>query len=62
MSKICLFTKKKTLVKNSVSNSNIKNKKKTKINFKNISIWVKNEFVKLKISTKSIKIIKKCIF
>ncbi|BAF35147.1 ribosomal protein L28 [Candidatus Carsonella ruddii PV] len=62
MSKICLLCKKKTLIKNNVSNSNIKNKKKTKTNFKNISIWKKNAFIKINISTKSIKIIKRCIF
>ncbi|AFP84163.1 ribosomal protein L28 [Candidatus Carsonella ruddii HT isolate Thao2000] len=62
MSNICILTKKKKYSKNKVSHSNIKNKNFSKINFKNFSIWIKKNFKIIKISTKSIKIIKKCIF
>ncbi|XZR52529.1 MAG: L28 family ribosomal protein [Candidatus Carsonella ruddii] len=62
MSNICILTKKKKISKNKISHSNIKSKCFRKINFKKKIIWIKNKFVLLKISTKSIKIIKKCIF
>ncbi|AFP83983.1 L28 family ribosomal protein [Candidatus Carsonella ruddii] len=62
MSNICILTKKKKNLNNKISHSNIKSKSFNKINFKNIFIWIKKNFKNLKISTKSIKIIKKCIF
>ncbi|WMC20396.1 MAG: L28 family ribosomal protein [Candidatus Carsonella ruddii] len=62
MSNICILTKKKKTLKNKISHSNIKSKCYKNINFKKKLIWVKNNFKILKISTKSIKIIKKCIF
>ncbi|ATX33365.1 hypothetical protein CUN91_00135 [Candidatus Carsonella ruddii] len=62
MSNICILTKKKKITKCKVSHSNIKNKCFSKINFNKQIIWVKNKFNKIKISSKSIKIIKKCIF
>ncbi|WMC19802.1 MAG: hypothetical protein NVS86_00795 [Candidatus Carsonella ruddii] len=62
MSNICILTKKKKISKNKISHSNIKSKCFKNINFKKKLIWIKSSFKKLKISTKSIKIIKKCIF
>ncbi|XOD38920.1 MAG: L28 family ribosomal protein [Candidatus Carsonella ruddii] len=62
MSNICILTKKKKISKNRVSHSNIKNKCYSKINFNKQFIWIKEKFFKFKISSKSIKIIKKCIF
>ncbi|MFI4883636.1 MAG: L28 family ribosomal protein [Candidatus Carsonella ruddii] len=61
MSNICILCKKKKVYKNKVSYSNIKNKFYSKINIKNISYWVNKYFAKIKISSKSIKIIKKCL-
>ncbi|MBY0585355.1 50S ribosomal protein L28 [Candidatus Carsonella ruddii] len=62
MSNICILTKKKKISKNKVSHSNIKNKKFSKINFIKYTIWVEKKFQKIKISSKSINIIKKCIY
>ncbi|WP_433927983.1 L28 family ribosomal protein [Candidatus Carsonella ruddii] len=62
MSNICILTKKKKISKNKVSHSNIKNKNFSKINFNNYIIWFEKKFKKIKISSKSIKIINKCIF
>ncbi|WMC19205.1 MAG: 50S ribosomal protein L28 [Candidatus Carsonella ruddii] len=62
MSNICILTKKKKKSKNKISHSNIKNKCFKKVNFKKKIIWIKNNFKILKVSTKSMKIIKKCIF
>ncbi|MGP4128194.1 MAG: large ribosomal subunit protein bL28 [Candidatus Carsonella ruddii] len=62
MSNICILTKKKKKSKNKVSHSNIKSKCFKNINFKKKTIWIKNNFKILKVSTKSMKIIKKCIF
>ncbi|UNB92010.1 50S ribosomal protein L28 [Candidatus Carsonella ruddii] len=61
MSNICILTKKKKFFKNKISHSNIKNKSYSKINFNKIFFWVKKNFNKIKISSKSIKIIKKCL-
>ncbi|AFP83790.1 ribosomal protein L28 [Candidatus Carsonella ruddii CS isolate Thao2000] len=62
MSKICILTLKKNIFNNKVSYSNRKKKCKKKINFKKINFWYFKNFKKIKISSKSIKIIKKCLF
>ncbi|BCG49355.1 large ribosomal subunit protein bL28 [Candidatus Carsonella ruddii] len=62
MSNICILTKKKKISKNKVSHSNKKNKTFNKSNFHKFSLWVCNFFLKIRISSKSIKILKKCIF
>ncbi|XRA05362.1 MAG: L28 family ribosomal protein [Candidatus Carsonella ruddii] len=61
MSNICILCKKKKVFKNKVSYSNIKNKFYSKINIKNVSYWINKSFIKIKISSRSIKIIKKCL-
>ncbi|MGK2912772.1 MAG: L28 family ribosomal protein [Candidatus Carsonella ruddii] len=61
MSNICILCKKKKIFKNKVSYSNIKNKFYSKVNIKNISYWINKSFIQLRISSKSIKIIKKCL-
>ncbi|BFI90947.1 large ribosomal subunit protein bL28 [Candidatus Carsonella ruddii] len=62
MSNICILTKKKKKSEYKVSHSNIKSKCFKYINFKKQKIWINNNFKIFKISTKSLKIIKKCIF
>ncbi|WMC18204.1 MAG: 50S ribosomal protein L28 [Candidatus Carsonella ruddii] len=62
MSNICILTKKKKKTKNKISHSNIKSKCFSNLNFKKKLIWIKNTFKFLKVSIKSMKIIKKCIF
>ncbi|AGS06630.1 L28 family ribosomal protein [Candidatus Carsonella ruddii] len=62
MSNICVLTKKKKISKNKVSHSNKKNKIFNKSNFQKFSLWICDFFLKIRISSKSIKILKKCIF
>ncbi len=57
----CLIIKKKFMNGNKISKSNIKTKKKFKINIKRKKIFdiIKNKFIRIKLSTKAIKCINK---
>ena len=61
MSKVCKITKKKPLVGNNVSKSNIKTKRRQLPNLQNKKVFVPelNKSVKLKLSTSAIKSIDK---
>ncbi len=61
MSKFCVITKKKTIVGNNVSKSNIRTKRKFYPNIQKIKLWSeKNKrFYKIKISCKGLKNINK---
>ncbi len=61
MTKFCFITGKRTRTGNKVYNSNIKKKRKFLPNIQKIKLWSpeKKQFIKLKISTKGLKIINK---
>ncbi len=61
MSRFCFITKKKPLFGNKRSYSMNKNKRKFLPNLHNHRFWIssKNKFIKLKVSSKAIKIINK---
>jgi large subunit ribosomal protein L28 len=61
MSKICIVTNKKTISGNKISHSNIKKKRKFKPNIMTQKIWFeeKKKYIKLKLSSKGLKIINK---
>ncbi|MDH3003699.1 MAG: 50S ribosomal protein L28 [Candidatus Shikimatogenerans sp. JK-2022] len=61
MSKICQLTQKKPIKGNKISHSNIKNKRWFKINIINKKIYnkKKNKWIKLKISTYGLRLLKK---
>jgi large subunit ribosomal protein L28 len=61
MSKICQLTGKKPLTGNSVSHANNRTKRRQLPNLKIKKIWVaeENRFVKMKISTRALRTIKK---
>lgn len=61
MPRICPITKKKTLSGNNVSHSNRKTKRKFISNIQKVKVWdeKQNKTIKIKISTKGLKIINK---
>lgn len=61
MSQICQVTRKRPLVGNNVSHSNRKTKRRFMPNMHTHRFWVESEkrFVKLRVSTKGLKIIDK---
>ncbi|CAL4318388.1 50S ribosomal protein L28 [Buchnera aphidicola (Periphyllus testudinaceus)] len=61
MSGICNITKKKTIFGNKRSHALNATKRKFKINLKNHKFWIKSKkkFIKLKLSTKAMRIINK---
>jgi large subunit ribosomal protein L28 len=61
MSRVCQVTGKRPLVGNNVSHSNIKTKKRSLPNLHHHRFWVESEnrWVKLRISTKGLRIIDK---
>lgn len=61
MSKVCQVTGKRPIVGNNVSHANNKTKRRFKPNLHNHRFWVEgeNRFVKLRVSTKGMRIIDK---
>lgn len=61
MSRVCQVTGKRPLVGNSVSHSNIKTKRRSLPNLHHHRFWVESEnrWVKLRVSTKGLRIIDK---
>ena len=61
MSKICKLTQKRHLIGHKISHSNIKSKRRFDINIKVKRFWLATEkrFIKLRVSTKGIRIIDK---
>ena len=61
MSKVCMVTGKKPITGNNVSHANNKTKRRFSPNLHTHSFWVEseNKFVKLKLSTKGMRIIDK---
>ena len=61
MSKVCMVTGKKPITGNNVSNANNKTKRRFSPNLPTPIFWVEseNKFVKLKLSTKGMRIIDK---
>ena len=61
MSKVCMVTGKKPITGNSVSHANNKTKRRFSPNLHTHRFWVEseNKFVKLKLSTKGMRIIDK---
>lgn len=61
MSRVCQVTGKRPLVGNNVSHSNIKTKKRSLPNLHSHRFWVpsENRWVKLRVSTKGMRIIDK---
>ncbi|WOX79139.1 50S ribosomal protein L28 [Candidatus Shikimatogenerans bostrichidophilus] len=59
MSKICKITNKRPIKGNKISHSNIKTKRWFKINFFNKKFFINNKWIKLKLSTSAIRLIKK---
>ena len=61
MSKVCQLTGKRPLTGNSVSHANNRTKRKQYPNLKTKKIWVpeENRFVKLKLSTRALRTLKK---
>jgi large subunit ribosomal protein L28 len=61
MTQICQVTGKRPLVGNNVSHANNKSKRRFNINLKEHKLWVEsqNRFVKLRLSTKALRIIDK---
>ncbi|WP_343187819.1 50S ribosomal protein L28 [Buchnera aphidicola (Periphyllus koelreuteriae)] len=61
MSRKCLITKKKTMFGNTRSHALNATKRKFNINLKKHKFWIKNKkkFIKLKLSTKAMRIINK---
>lgn len=64
MPKICPITQKKTLFGNNISHSNRKTKRKFISNIQKVKVWdeKKNRSIKIRISTKGLKIINKLGF
>ena len=61
MSKVCQLTGKRPLTGNSVSHANNRTKRKQYPNLKTMKIWVaeENRFIKLKLSTRALRTLKK---
>lgn len=61
MSKICIITGKRHTIGSKISHSNIKTKRRFNINLQNHRFWLPSEkrFIKLRVSTKGIRIIDK---
>lgn len=64
MPRICPITKKKTSFGNNVSHSNRKTKRKFVTNMQKVKVWDdnKNKSIKIRVSTKGLKIINKLGF
>lgn len=64
MAKICFITGKKVMFGNNVSHSNRKTRRKFMPNLHKLRIWIpeQNKFIKLKLSSKGLKIINKIGF
>ncbi len=61
MSKVCLVTGKRPIVGNNVSHSNIKTKRRFEPNLQYKRFWLESEkrFVRIRVSTKGMRIIDK---